>query len=133
MILVVASWSLLRGAREGIVWGFIGGLALDFLSGAAVGSCALTLTLTAYLASLGQFTIYRTSPLFPSGIALLMILIHDCVFLIVLSLTGHGVAWRDTIVHMTMPTALLGALLMPVVYRPLAWLHRKTMPEEMQL
>jgi len=133
MLLVVVSWSLLRGAREGIVWGFIGGLALDFLSGATFGSSTFTLTLVAYLASLGQVTIYRTNPLFPSITALGIHIIHDCIFLIVLSMTGHAVAWQEALLQITMPTALLGALLMPLVYRPLAWLHGRTMAEEMEL
>jgi len=133
MLLVVVSWSLLRGAREGIVWGFIGGLALDFLSGATFGSSTFTLTLVAYLASLGQVTIYRTNPLFPSITAFGIHIIHDCIFLIVLSMTGHAVAWQEALLQITMPTALLGALLMPLVYRPLAWLHGRTMAEEMEL
>jgi rod shape-determining protein MreD len=133
MLLVVVSWSLLRGAREGIVWGFIGGLALDFLSGAALGNSALALTLVAYLASLGQFTIYRTSPVFPSVTALTTNIISDCVFLVVFYMTGHTVAWYNTLLQITLPTALLSALLMPLAYRALAWPHRRTMPEELEL
>lgn len=123
----------MRGAREGILWGFTGGLALDLLSGASLGSHAFTLTLVAYLASLGQLTVYRTSPLFPSIIALTANVIHDCIFLIVFYMTGHAVAWHNTLLQITLPTALLGALLMPLVYRALAWLHRRTRPGEMEL
>ncbi len=133
MLLIVVSWSLLRGAREGVTWGFIGGLALDFLSGATFGSSAFTLTLVAYLASLGQLTIYRTNPLFPSITALVTSMIHDSIFLGVLSMTTHSVAWQDSLLQIAMPTALLGALLMPLIHRPLAWLHRRTMSEEMRL
>ncbi len=133
MVLIVVSWSLLRGAREGVTWGFIGGLALDFLSGATFGSSAFTLTLVAYLASLGQLTIYRTNPLFPSITALVTSMIHDSIFLGVLSMTAHSVAWQDSLLQIAMPTALLGALLMPLIHRPLAWLHRRTMSEEMRL
>lgn len=133
MLLIVVSWSLLRGAREGVTWGFIGGLALDFLSGATFGSSAFTLTLVAYLASLGQLTIYRTNPLFPSITALVTSMIHDSIFLGVLSMTAHSVAWQDSLLQIAMPTALLGALLMPLIHRPLAWLHRRTMSEEMRL
>ncbi|TKJ31622.1 MAG: rod shape-determining protein MreD [Chloroflexi bacterium B3_Chlor] len=133
MLLVVVSWSLLRGAREGIVWGFLGGLALDFLSGAPLGSCAFALTLIGYLPSLGQLTLYRTSPLFPSAVALAATIVHDSILMTVLSVTGHFVPWRDVLLQITMPTALLGSLLIPVVYRALAWLHRRTLPEEMEL
>jgi rod shape-determining protein MreD len=133
MLLVVVAWSLLRGPREGIVWGFIGGLALDFLSGAPIGSSALALTLVGYLASLGQLTLYRTSPLFPSAVALVATIIHHSVLMIVLTTTGHSTAWQGVLLGVTMPTALLGSLVMPLVYRTLIWLHRKTLPEEMEL
>jgi rod shape-determining protein MreD len=133
MLLVVVAWSLLRGAREGIVWGFLGGLTLDFLSGLPLGTCALTLTLTAQLASLGQLTIYRTSPLFPSGLALGAAIVHDCLLMGVLSLTGYALAWADLLLHIVLPSALLAALVMPLVYRGAYWLHLRTLPEDREL
>lgn len=133
VLLSVVSWSLLRGAREGIVWGFLGGLALDFLSGAPFGSCAFALTLVGYLPSLGRLTLYRTSPLLPSAVALAANIIHDSILMTVLIVTGHFVPWRDVLLQVTMPTALLGALVIPLVYRALAWLHRRTLPEETEL
>jgi rod shape-determining protein MreD len=133
MLLVVVSWSLLRGAREGIVWGFLGGLALDFLSGLPLGSSALTLTVTAYLASLGQLTLYRTSPLFPSGLALVLAGVHDCMLMVLLSLVGYAVAWPELLLRVAMPSAVLGSLVMPLVYRGLTHLHQRTLPEEMEL
>jgi len=133
MLLVVVSWSLLRGAREGIVWGFLGGLSLDFLSGLPLGTCALALTATAYLSSLGQLTIYRTSPLFPSGLALGASIVHDCILMVVLSLVGHTVPWPQLLLRVTVPSAVLGSLVMPLVHRGLIRLHQKTLPEEMEL
>lgn len=133
MLLVVVSWSLLRGAREGIVWGFLGGLSLDFLSGLPLGTCALALTATAYLSSLGQLTIYRTSPLFPSGLALGASIVHDCILMVVLSLVGHTVAWPELLLRVTVPSAVLGSLVMPLVHRGLIRLHQRTLPEEMEL
>ncbi|NIN68224.1 MAG: rod shape-determining protein MreD [Anaerolineae bacterium] len=133
MLLVVVSWSLLRGPREGIVWGFIGGLSLDFLSGAPIGSCAFALTVAGYLASLGQLTLYRTSPAFPSVVALGTSLVYDIIIMILLSTTGRLAAWQETLVAVTMPTALLASLMMPLVHRGLTWLHRKTLPEETEL
>jgi rod shape-determining protein MreD len=133
MLLVVVSWSLLRGAREGIVWGFLGGLSLDFLSGLPLGTCALSLTTTAYLSSLGQLTLYRTSPLFPSGLAFGASIVHDCLLMIVLSLVGHGGAWPELLLRVSVPSAVLGSLVMPLVYRGLIRLHQRTLPEEMEL
>ncbi len=133
MLLVVVSWSLLRGPREGIVWGFIGGLALDFLSGAPLGSCSLALTLTGYVASLGQLTLYRTSPPFPSLVALGSSILYDSVLMIILSLTGRPTVWHDVFIAVTLPTAVVGTLVVPIVYRILKWLHRRTLPEDAEL
>jgi rod shape-determining protein MreD len=133
LLLTVVSWSLLRGAREGIVWGFIGGLALDFLSGLPLGTCAFTLTIAAYLASLGQLTIYRTSPLFAPGLALAISIVHDSILLTLLSFVGYAPAWADLLLRVAIPTAILGALFMPIVQRGLTWLHLRTLPEETEL
>src|SRR5689334_14978546 len=40
-LLVAASWSVAAGAREGVWWAFIGGLAADLLSGGPLGALAL--------------------------------------------------------------------------------------------
>lgn len=133
MLLVVVSWSLLRGGREGIIWGFLGGLTLDFLSGLPLGTCAFTLTITAYLASLGQLTIYRTNPLFPPGLAFATSVVNDCILMVLLSLTGYVLAWGSLLLRVAVPTAILGALMMPLVHRGLTWLHERTLPEEMKL
>lgn len=133
MLLTVVSWSLLRGTREGIVWGFLGGLMLDVLSGLPLGTCAFTLTFTAYLASLGQLTIYRTNPLFVPVLAVAISIFHDCILMTILSLTGYALAWADLLLRIAVPTAILGALLMPLVYRGLSLLHYRTLPEDMGL
>ena len=116
-----------------IAWGFLGGLTLDFLSGLPLGSCAFALTITAYLASLGQLTLYRTSPLFPSGLALVAAVVHDCILMVLLSVIGQTVAWPELLLRVAVPSAVLGSLVMPVVYRGLTHLHQRTLPEEMEL
>jgi rod shape-determining protein MreD len=39
LLMVVTSWSLLRGSEEGMLWALIGGLGMDLLSGAQFGVC----------------------------------------------------------------------------------------------
>jgi rod shape-determining protein MreD len=41
VVLVAACWSVAAGAREGVWWAFIGGLAADLLSGGPLGAQAL--------------------------------------------------------------------------------------------
>ncbi len=50
MLLVVLIWSVVRGAEEGMVWGFIGGLVMDLFSGGPLGATVLALLAVALLA-----------------------------------------------------------------------------------
>lgn len=132
MLLVVISWSLLRGAREGIVWGFIGGLCLDLFSGAPFGLSALALLIASFFSGLGEATIFRTHVLLPLAMVFLTSLIHDLIFLFTLGTLGWPVVWLDSFIRLVLPASLLNVLLTPLVYPAMRWLHRKTSREEIE-
>jgi rod shape-determining protein MreD len=130
MLLVVISWSLLRGAREGIVWGFIGGLCLDLLSGAPFGLSALALLIVSFFSGLGEATVFRTYIMLPLATVFVASLIYDLIFLLALRTLGWSVAWLDSFIRLVLPASLLNVLLTPLVYPTMRWLHRKTGQEE---
>ena len=43
MLLIVLCWTIVRGVNEGMIWGFVGGLIIDLLSGGPVGAYTLAL------------------------------------------------------------------------------------------
>jgi rod shape-determining protein MreD len=131
MLLVVISWSLLRGTREGIVWGFIGGLCLDLFSGAPLGLSALALLIASFFSSLGEATIFRTHVILPLATVFFASLIYDFIFLLALRTLGWPIVWLDSFIRLVLPTSLLNVLLTPLVYLAMRWLHRKIGPEEM--
>lgn len=59
-LLVVISWSSLRGAEEGVLWGFIAGLSLDVVSGAPFGVSTLAMLIVSFLSGLGEVNIFGT-------------------------------------------------------------------------
>ncbi len=126
MLLVVMSWSLLRGGEEGLVWAFIGGLALDILSGAPFGASTLALMAVSFLSGLGEVRIFRTHIVLPLLTALFATLVYDVLFLLLLQMSGWPVAWLDNLVKVILPSALLNVALSPLVYQALRWLHRAT-------
>src|SRR5438270_1734485 len=65
MLLTVIAWSLQRGSREGMVWGFTGGLVLDLLTNTPFGMNALLLSLAGFFAGLGEARVFRTNYLLP--------------------------------------------------------------------
>lgn len=132
MLMVIASWSLLRGTKEGLVWAFIGGICLDLLSGVSFGMMTIALLTVSFIAGLGESSVFRTHIVLPLVIALITTLVYDLVILVILDLIGHPVVWLDSLTRITLPSAVVNALLMPLVFWPLQWLHRKTGREEMR-
>lgn len=130
MLLVVISWSLLRGAREGIVWGFIGGFCLDLFSGTPFGLSALALLIASFFSGFGEATVFRTHVILPLATVLLASLIYNFIFLLVLRTLGWSVVWLDSFIRLALPASLLNVLLTPLVYPAMRWLHRKTSREE---
>ncbi len=131
-LLIVASWGLLRGPREGMIWGFIAGLAVDLLSGAPFGAATLALMAVGFLAGLGQTTVFRTHVALPLVVVFLATLVYDVIFLLVVQLSGRTVAWLESIFRLILPSAVLNAALMPLIFVTMRWLNTRFGREEME-
>lgn len=129
MLLVVLAWAAMRGAGEGAVWGFIGGLIVDLLSGGPLGATVLALLAAALLAGRpwGQeFGLPLARFLF---LALVGVAVYHLVLLFVLVWTGHTVDWGFALPRVAAPSVLLNTLLAPFAQQPLKWLERRTRRE----
>lgn len=131
VLLVVISWSLLRGAKEGVIWALVGGIGLDLLSGAPFGTSTVALLVLSLLAGMGELSVFRTHIALPLIATLLATLAYDLFFLLLLHMRGYSIAWADSLIKVVLPSTLLNVLLAPFIYKALYWLHRKTGPEEM--
>ncbi len=131
VVMLVISWGLLRGVKEGLLWAFIGGLALDLLSATPLGLSALVLTPWILLTSLGQKSIYRTNILLPLASIFLATLGYNLVLLLAWQLLGRPALWGETFLEVLLPTGFLNLLVMLPLYPFLSWLHRRIGPEQM--
>jgi len=131
MLLVVLCWSLLRGAKEGMLWAFGGGVLLDMLSAAPFGTWTLSLVLVSFFSGLGEVAIFRASLSPPLVVGFFGSLLHDVAFLTILQLMGRGVDWPTSLWRLVFPAAALNMALMPVVYLLLRWLDRRTKEAEL--
>ena len=135
-LLVVVSWSLLRGVREGVLWGFIGGVAVDLLSGAPFGAATLSMMLVGALAGLGKTSVFRTHIVFPVLAMFLATVVYDLVFLVIVWLSGSpnlGPAlWLGSLVRIILPSALMNAVLMPLIFVMVRMLNNRFGQEEME-
>jgi len=132
MLLTVVSWSLLRGTKQGIVWGFVGGLCVDLLSGGPFGLSALALMAIAVFSGLGEMNIYRNNIALPILAALGATLIHGLLYLLLLYIMGRSIPWFDILLQVILPSMIFNGLLITPVYAALRWLHRRTGREELE-
>jgi rod shape-determining protein MreD len=131
-LLIVVSWSLLRGGGKGVVWGFIAGIAVDLFSGAPFGAAALALIAVALLSGLGAITVYRTHIALPLLTVFLVTIVYDLIFLLVVRVSGQTVAWLDGLFRVILPSAVLNTVLMPLVFGVMRWLHTRLSSGEME-
>ena len=132
-LLMVVSWSLLQGRREGLVWGFVAGVAIDVLSGAPFGAATLSLSLVGFVAGLGQATVFGTHIALPLLAVFLATVVYDLLFLLVVRVMGQQVLWLDSLVRTVLPSAVLNAILTPLVFLPLRLVHRHFVRKEMEI
>jgi rod shape-determining protein MreD len=126
MLVVVVSWSLLRGSGEGMLWALVGGLALDLLSGAQIGVSTLPLLLIGFLAGLWQRGIFRLDLAIPILAVPLATLIQQSAMVALLTMLGWPASWIETMRYAILPSVLVNTLVAPLIYVLLRWIHRRT-------
>ena len=131
-LLLVVSWGLLRGPREGLIWGFIAGIAVDLFSGAPFGAATFGLMAAGFLSGLGRSTVFRSQLFLPMLVMLLATIVYGILFLLVVWISGHGVSWLDSLFRLVVPSAVLNAVLTPVVFVVMRWLNTRFGREEME-
>ena len=130
VLMAVTSWSLLRGAEEGMLWALVSGVILDLLSGAPFGVYSLALLTIGFAAGLGQRNILRVDILAPIVVIPLATLAYLLITMTLLSILGWEMAWGARVGAVVLPSILVNSLGMPFVYLPARLLHRRVAREE---
>ena len=116
LYLVTVVFAALRGPEEGALFGFIGGLAQDFLLNMPKGITALTLTILGYTVGLARQYITSPSPLLPAVLVALGtaggVAFHQWVAF----LLGEEEGPFGYVAKVVLLTAVYGAVLTPIFY-----------------
>ena len=126
---LVVAWALLAPIGEAAVWGFIVGIFLDLASGLPFGIHTLTLTTLGWLIGWGQTTFFRGNVLAPPIAIVLATLVHNVIVLGILTMLNWQIDWVDYLLRVTLPSAILNALILPLLYLPLQRLARWLRPQ----
>jgi rod shape-determining protein MreD len=116
VLLMVVAWSLLRGIEEGALAGMVGGLALDLVSGTPFGLHTGIMTLIGAVTALGEATLYRGSLAFFFGTAVLVTVSYHGAAVLALQALGWDMPSFARLVRVLVPTVLINAALMPILF-----------------
>jgi rod shape-determining protein MreD len=89
VLLLVVIGTLVYGSRSGLLWAFIGGLALDIFSGGPMGASSLALMAAVLVAGFGHRTLSRYNLLVPIGAMALGTLVYAATYLSILAVLEY--------------------------------------------
>ena len=126
VLLLTITWGIIRGAQDGAVWGFIGGLFCDVLSASPLGVWTLVLTIVGFLA--GQPWVHALGP---TVIRLAMLsavgtLAGHALLLVIMVLLDYPVNFWYSIQTIAGPAAFLNVVLSPFAFTFLVWFHKRS-------
>ncbi len=130
VVVAVIGWTMLRGTSEGLIWAVVGGLCLDLLSSGPFGAGVLPLVVVSLLARLGYSRVLGVSIALPLLLAFPLSVVYYLGNALLLHLTGRPIFWGETLTHVILPASLLNVVATLVLFPLLAYLHRRTGPEE---
>lgn len=128
-LLIIVAWGLLAAPGEAAIWGFIAGVFLDTLSGLPFGTQTSALTSIGLLMGLTQTTIFTTNVILPPAAMVLATIGYDVLILAILNTLGTPIQWNDYVLYRILPTCVLNAVALPLVYFPMQRLHRRIHPQ----
>lgn len=121
VLLLLVLGTLVYGSRSGLIWAFVGGIALDVFSGGPMGASSLALMAAVLVAGLGHRTLSRYNVLVPLAAIAFGTATYGLVYLGILSaLDLFAVAPREvpllaTIQYIVVPAAIYNVILMLLV------------------
>ncbi len=125
VLLLGITWSIIRGANEGTIWGIIGGIFCDLLSGGPFGLWTVSLTVVTFI--VGQSWVHTLGPTV-MRLALMSVLgtlLAHSILLATMSVLGYPIYVNYAMQTVIGPAALLNFLLSPFAFRFLVWFHQR--------
>ncbi len=113
VLVLVAVWSLVRGAQAGLTAGLAGGLALDLMSGTPFGLHTVLLGLIGAGTAMGGGTLARGGLALLFGTAVLTTVAYHGIMVLVLRVLGWDFPGLMRFVNVLVPTIFLNVLVMP--------------------
>jgi cell shape-determining protein MreD len=109
----------------------MGGVSLDFFSGAPFGVFSLTMLVLALTANLFHGRVFGSSIVVPLGLAFPLTLLFNILALLLLNFLGRPVDWINAFSNVLFPLALFNTGAMMLVFPMLYLLNRFLHPQQL--
>lgn len=131
LFLVVIAWGLLRGATEGAVWAFWGGVGLDLFSASPMGLNSVAMMTAVIVAASIYKRLPRSRFFMPILVTGLATIIYQLLYFSFLQLIGYAVNLEAAAAFL--PTAVLHAILIIPIFWVMERLQQLFWPAPVEL
>jgi len=110
VFILILFWSFNKGGNAALAWAFSAGLFMDLVSGGPLGPFTISLPAVAFIASFIYEHVSPSNPFISFPIALLLFILYDLLKVAILSFIGYNFIKAESIALITLPSALLNAV-----------------------
>ncbi len=124
ILIFIVYWSCPRGRRQGVVWGFLGGILQDLALGTTAGIFALSKSLACYLAFSFSWNCQRNDTLLMSIVLFVAAFVHQIVYFIFTS-TKSAAGFLTLFLRYGFPSIFYTVFLGIFIYGFVEWLGKR--------
>ncbi len=122
VLVAVLSWNLVYPNIEGMLWALIGGLIMDSLSGAHMGTSITALVIASLIANSWGSRIWSSHIILRISVAIAGSIIYYLVYFLLLATTGWRTDWTNLPIDNLLRSIPINVLLMMLILPPARWL-----------
>jgi rod shape-determining protein MreD len=116
LLVSTLAWGLLRSTTDGLIWGFAGGIGLDLITGAPLGTSSLAAMTACLLTGIGRNRVFGGNLGWPILLTVLATPVYGWVVLLTQQVRSLPVDWVASTTHVIGPELLLNVATMAVTY-----------------
>jgi rod shape-determining protein MreD len=133
ILIVVVAWGIIGRNRESMIWGLIGGLSLDLLSGLPLGVTSINLILIAFLVSFSEGRFWESHILMPLGVMLITSPLFYFISILTHWTLGYEIEFSTALLRVALPGTFLNLLLILPVTQLINAIDRVVNPPEVSI
>ena len=125
VLVAVLSWNLVYPNVEGMLWALIGGLIMDSLSGAHMGTSIIALCIASLIANWAGSHGWSNHIILRLFTSISGIIIYYLIYLLLLATTGWSADWTSIPINHLLPSTTINAFATILIFPIVRWLSSR--------